>query len=413
MAVNSRKPIGPFNLGVNNRLPDTDLSVPKVGSFLRAGVNIDLTSSGVIKRRHGFTLKQAGVDCHSLFATKTHAYMVDGTVLYSLSGESMTKTAIRTGLIPGNRLSFVEVHDAVVYTDGSVLRQLDGADKPFGVPMMEPVTVASGAGALFAGVYQLCFTYMAEDGQQSGSTTPITIETQGGIVVSDLPTAFPTGVVAVMVYMTSVNGDQLMLSHILTAPQASLTIATTPTLGARCPTLLLKPMPAGSMVRCNNGRLLVANGRFLHYSEPYALSLRDPSKGFIPFESDITIVESIKSGTYVATETKTYYFAGDIAAAEMIEVLPYGAVTGTGGVAPDALKCWWMSVRGLVHAADGAASNVQEENIAVNQSQVGASMFVERDGMKQVITSTFGTEQTGAAAYSYMDAEIVRKGIVL
>lgn len=411
----SMKPveIGPFNLGVNNRLPDTELTVPKVGAYLRSGVNIDLATTGNIKRRAGFTQKQAGSDCHSLYSDGEHAYMVDGTTLYVLN-EAIGKTAIRSGLTPGARLSYADVNGRTIYTDGTVLRQLDGTDKPFGVPTLSPEPGAhSASGSLYAGKYQLCFTYLGSDGQQSGSTTPIAVDSLGAIVITGLPVAFPAGVSGLMVYMTSVNGDQLMLAHLLTTPQSELTITTNPQLGGRCPTLQLKPMPAGSLVRYNNGRLLVAVGNILHYSEPYALSLRNAGKNFIPFDAAITIIESVKTGTYVATETKSYYFAGDIAASDMLEVLPYGAVAGTGGASPDALKCWWMSTRGLVHAAEGAAKNVQEDNIAVNAAKVGASLFREHDGMKQIVTSTFGVEQTGAAAYTYLDAEIVRKKEIL
>ena len=41
---------GPW-LGVNNRLPDFALHKPKVGDFIRSGVNVDITNSGNIKRR--------------------------------------------------------------------------------------------------------------------------------------------------------------------------------------------------------------------------------------------------------------------------------------------------------------------------------------------------------------------------
>ena len=57
--------------------------------------------------------------------------------------------------------------------------------------------------------------------------------------------------------------------------------------------------------------------------------------------------------------------------------------------------------------------NVQEAAIAMDVAQAGASLFREQDGKKQVIASLFGSDMTAAAAYSYMDAEIVRKGTVL
>lgn len=414
--------IGPFNLGVNNRRADTDLAVPKVGAYLRFGVNVDLRESGRMQRRKGFTESLAGSDCHSLWATpdESRAYAVDGTTLYELSGapEAIAKTTVRSGLVPGTRLSFTDVNGTTIYTDGTVLRKIiAGADYPLGPPMLAvtPLIAAAGAGALPAGKYQLCFAYLGTDMQQSGSTTPQQIDVAEGqaIAITGLPAAFPTGVQGVMVYMSPVNGDQLMLAQVLASAQTTLSITTIPQLTGRCQTLLLKPMPAGNIVRANNGRLLVAAGQILHYSDPYALALTQPGRNYIPFATEITVIESVKTGTYVATADKTYFFAGDIAAAEAVEVLPYGAVPGTGGTSPDNMKAWWMSTRGLVQAAGGEVKNVQEQAIAINKAAAGAAMFREQDGIKQVVTSLFGTEQTGAAAYSYMDAEIVRKGTVL
>lgn len=408
--------VGPFNLGVNNRLPDTELVVPKVGAFLRSGVNVDLTTPGTLKRRQGFDSALNGTDCHSLFARGDEAYVVDGTALYALSGDpgALVKTAVRTGLTPGQRLSYTMVNDDILYTDGSTLRRLSGAqDFPVSVPMLSPEpAVTAVAGSLPEATYQVCFAYVDANFQQSGSTTPIAV-TGTGIAISNLPAAFPSDVAGVMVYMTPPNGDLLMLAQVLTAPQTTLNITSPPTLSGQCPTLLLRPMPGGSIVRHNNGRLLVASGKNLFYSEPFS-NLYDPAKNFIPFSTTINVVESLTAGFYVATDDKTFYFGGDITNTPARVVLPYGGIAGTGGAYPDKLRCWWMSPRGLVQGDDaGNVKNVQEDNIAMNPAQLGASMFRERDGIKQVVTSLFGSDTTGATAYSYMQAEIVRKGITL
>lgn len=416
--ASTTKPIkvGPFNLGVNNRLPDTELVVPNVGVFLRSGVNVDLTNPGTLKRRQGFDSALVGSDCHSLFSRGNEAYVVDGTTLYALSGDpaALTKTAVRTGMSVGKRLSYAVVNDSILYTDGTVLRRLSGAqDFPVSVPMMSPEpTVAATSGALPDATYQVCFTYFDAAFQQSGSTTPVAV-TGTGVSISNLPAAFPTDVAGVMVYMTPPGGDVLMLAQVLTSPQTTLDITSPLALTGQCPTLLLKPMPAGSIVRHNNGRLLVAVGSTLIYSEPFS-NLYDPAKNFIPFSSTINVLESLTAGFYVATDDQTFYFGGDITNTAARGVLPYGGVAGTGGTYPDKLRCWWMSPRGMVQGDDaGNVKNTQENNIAMNPAQLGASMFRERDGTKQVVTSLFGSDTTGATAYSYMQAEIVRKGITL
>lgn len=415
--------LGPFNLGVNTRLGDNELTTRVDGgattSYLRSAVNVDITSPGTIKRRSGYARSLLGTDCHSLFSDNEQAYFVDGLTLYRLTGDpsALLKTAVRSGIAPSARLSFTKLNGAVIYTDGSVLRQLNGATEArLGVPMIEPPpAVAPGSvGGLTTGQYQVCFTYVANDGQQSGSTTPVQVDVAAGqgIAITGLPPVFPAGVAGLMVYMTTVNGDQLMLANVLAAPRTSLFLSVNPLLGGRCPTLLLQPMPAGTIVRKNNARLLVADGSTLHYSEPYMPALRMVNKGFISFTAPIAVIESVKTGTYVATTDETYFFSGDIASASADKVLPYGAVPGTGGVSPDAIKCWWMSTRGLVQAGEGGAvKNVQEAAIAMNRAAAGASLYREKDGMKQIVSSLFGTDKTGASAYSFMQAEIVRQGV--
>lgn len=404
--------VGPFNLGVNNRLPDTQLVVPKVGTFLRSAVNVDLSGPGTVKRRQGFAASALGTDMHSLYSDGTTAYAVDGTTLFALTGDpaTLTKTPIRSGLTPGQRLSFTDVVGATIYTDGVDLRRLSGAaEQPLCVPMISPEPdVVAAAGGLPPGDYQLCFTYFDANFQQSGSTTPVAFSGTGA-TISNLPAAFPPGVTGVMVYMTSTNGDLLQLAQVVTTPQTSLSITTLPSLASACPTLLLKPMPGGAIVRHNNGRLMVAAGNLLCYSEPFS-NLYDPAKNFIPFAADITMIEPLTAGFFVATADETFYYAGDITDTATRMVLPYGAVPGTSGAFPDKLRCWWMSSRGLVHGDDsGNVKNVQEANVAINPAQLGASLFREQDGNKHVVTSLQGSDATGASAYSFMQAEIVRK----
>lgn len=411
--------VGPFNLGMNNRLPSTELVIPKEGTFLHSAVNVDITTPGTVKRRQGTALVLAGTDVHSFWADRHDAYVVDGTVLYSLNEAADTKTSVRTGMTPGRRVSYTRLNGNVIYTDGNVLRRLAGnIDAPFGVRRFdaEPRVAAGGVGTLVPGLYQVCFAYFDDNLQQSGTTVPVQVNVAAGqaIVITGLPAAFPADVGGVMVYMTPPNGDQLYLERALVAAATTLTISTVPQLGGRCQTLLMEPMPAGAIVRGSNGRLLVARGSYLHYSEPFAPALCNPNKGFIAFDSDVTVIEPVKTGVFVATEDATYFLAGDIAEAELDKKLPYGGVLGSGGCAPDNLRCWWMSARGLVVAnADGSVKNVQEDQVVVDPATAGASLYREKDGMKQFIATNFGAGISGAAAYDFMDAEVIRQGVTL
>lgn len=328
--------VGPFNLGMNTRLPDTKL-VTKDGTFLRSAVNVDVTSVGTIKRRAGYAQALTGSNCHSLHCSGEIAYVADGQSLYYLTGspDNLTKTLVRSDLPLNTRLTYTDGPDGLVYSDGITNYVLD------------------------------------RDSQRLLN-----------------PAAFLADSFAIGMDEMSVEAADRFTRDKL-------------------------PLPGGSIIRHNNGRYMVAQGAILYYADPFSVWY-DPSQNFITFTSNITVLEPLTNGFYVATEDSTFYFAGGVTDTAAKKILPYGGVPGTGGSYPDKLRCFWMSTRGLIDANDnGDAVNVQENAIAMNSAKAGATLFREEDGTKQVVTSLFGSDTTGAVATSYMDAEVIRKGVTL
>jgi hypothetical protein len=404
------KQIGPF-AGMNNRRPDTRLANADGSTFLRNAVNVDLTASGTLKRRPGVELAIAGADAHSLWGSDQAAYYIDGTDLCEVA-QGIKKNVIRSGLIPGRRASFARVGEDVYWSNGIVIERITaGISGAAGAPTPNPVPVVTygSGGSLPAGIYQVAFTQVI-DGEESGSTWPqmIEIPANGRIDVSGIDAG-----TAVNVYMTPANGDVLFLVAELDGA-SSTTFTVMPALRRQIPTLGLCPMPAGHIVRYYNGRLLVARDNILYYSEPYAPALHNPMRGYIPFPERITVMEPCDNGVYVASDTTRWLDGPDIDKAEAVEVLPYGAVEGTGSCPENDKAVYWFSTRGMVIGdASGSVKNIQEDTVAVDPAAVGAALYREQDGLRQAITSLFGTEASVAAATSFMDAEIVRKESML
>lgn len=426
MGGTSRKStIDSIVLGMNNRRPDFKLEKReggRVDSFVRAAVNTDITAEGSAKRRRGYANFFSGARCHSLWAnaTGTQMFFADGTELKRVTGslDAPAVTTVATGLSAAP-LSLVEDPTGqIYYTDGVQLRVISsGADRPLGTPMMgtTPLAAASSGGALTEGRYQLAATFVGADGQESGSTQPQSLEVaaDGAITITGLPAAWPAGVTGMRLYLTTPNGATLMRAHYTDTPTTSFTFASLPLLGARCPSVLLVPMPAGQIVRIFNGRLLVASGSMLVYSEPWAFALRNPSRNYIPFSSQITMLEVCDDGFYVAADN-TYWVGNDITASDLTMVRPFGAVPRTGAAVPNSTDVWWMSERGRMLGKNGGeVASLEEENVAVPRAQSGASLFRETDGMKQAVTSLLGLETTQMAAGSFMSAEVIRKRTTL
>ena len=410
--------IGPFPAGVNNRRDDHDLSQSVQGGsidLLRSATNVDLTDEGKVRRRPGFTQAIAQDGCHSLWGDGNTGFYAAGAHLYQLreSGPGVVASLVRDDLAPGQPMSYCEAGGTYYYTGSGHLGMVrDGVRIDF-TPRLNVTPVLSATqGALSAGRYQICFTQMGVAGE-SAATVPrvIDLPTGGGIRISSIPPAAQG--TTLRAYMTAANGEVFGRVDLQVSAGVSEIVAT-PELGARCQTLLLEPMPAGSIVRHAMGRLLVAVGNLLCYSEPFANGLFRPSKNYIPFAAPVSVVEPCGGGAFVVAD-KTYWFEGDLAAASMAEKLPYGAAPHSGGSGPtDSNTVFWISTRGLVFGgADGSVRNAQEKQLALAGGAAGATLYREQEGLTHILTAVRDPMKTTAAASSYFDAEIVRKGVVL
>lgn len=401
--------LGPF-AGMNNRLPESKLATADA-AFVRNAVNVDLNAAGTFSRRAGTTQQLAGVECHSLWSSAGVAFYVDGSKLYRISGpaEALEKTEIAT-VTPGLRMSYADTGLDVRASNGVQALRISrsGAVSDWAVPTPRylPLLSAAGGGSLAAGVCRAVVSYTNALGEEGATGYPVTVYVPENGVITVSGIAHVAGLTTNL-YLTPANGDVFYLAGQPTG--TSFVIPVAPDNSVRPVGLLLAPLSAGQIVRLSLGRLLSALGNILHFSEVRQLGLANPAKNYIQFPEAITMLEPCKAGVYVSAG-KTYWIPGDVASGELIEVLPYGATPGASGETPDGESVWWMSERGLVIGdRSGAVKNVQERNVAVDSAVVGAAMFREQDGMKQVVASLFSPESTGLSARSYMDAEIVRK----
>lgn len=403
------KKIGNFR-GMNNRLPDTDLD-SQDGSYLRNAVNVDISSRGQISRRGGSTIQSAGTDCHSLFGDGNVGYYVEYDKLIKIDSDGLI-TEISGNIKPGLRMSFCKTPTGLVCTNGESIWRIEGdalVHHGLPVPSNQPSVSAAPGGSIRPGRYQFAVAHVGLDGEISGTTDPVSIEVAAGSVLTI--SGLRTDLHDLVLYMTEANGD--LLYEVSRRMSGTAVLGMMPSLGARCETIRKLPMPAGHIVRHLNGRLLVASGNFVYYSDTYALALHDPAVNYIPFPERVMMIEPCLNGFYVSAD-KTYWVAGDAGSAEAIPVLPYRAIEGTPSPDPNGSQVLWMSEKGMVMGdQNGQVKNIQEGAVAVSGSGVGASLFREQGGVKQMLASMTNQGQTVVAARSYMDAEIIRKREVL
>lgn len=379
--------LGPFKRGMNNRLPDHALyDVEERVQLLRSATNVDVTNAGTLRRRPGYSKLVAGTDCHSLAKIGDRHFFVDGQDLQVMQPDRSVAT-VRSGLTPGARMSFAATPvDDVLFANGHEMGRIVGDEAlPLAAPAAPPPAVSAVVGVMPAGAYQVAIAFASTLGLGPASTPVlITLESPGGLAV-EVP-ALPAGAEEVNIYLTAPNGQTLQRARTVSSAGTVLITSVGP-LGARCYTQNLAELPVGRIVRSHMGRVLVATGNTLCFSEPYS-ALCVPSKGYIPLPAEITVVEPCENGVYVVAD-QAYWFAGDLVETEPRVVLPYGAPFGGSGAVPNGKAVWWMSHRGLVRADNnGVAKNLQERDIDFPLMDSAAGTFIERGGLKQFLVST-------------------------
>jgi hypothetical protein len=400
---------------MNNRLPDFihgSQDAQESTHFLHNAVNVDITTAGTIKRRKGFSLEEAAADGHSLFGhpNTQYGYYVDYTSLKYVrvnNDGSLYTATVLTGLAPGKRMFYDDSPLGVICSNGDVLKLLVGqvaTDLTLPIPAQAPV-LSTGSGSLVGGQYQVAICRIdTVSGRQGGTTVPVNIVVpdNSSLSVGAMDPAYTHAV-----YVTTRNGEVFFLAD--TVQAASITFAAPIIYGPRCETVLLAPMPPGSLLRYYLGRLYTVIGNTLYFSEPYAPSLFDPVRGYIPFQEPITIVEPVVGGVYVASEN-TYFLSGVISDSIANAVVPYGAAFGCSGRVANTNDVWWMSNRGIIRGDQaGNWKNLQEDSVAVEPATSGAGLFREEDGMKQFIATLFNPGISIMGAKTWMEAEAVRR----
>ena len=209
---------------------------------------------------------------------------------------------------------------------------------------------------------------------------------------------------------------------ILLSPVVNPT-ATLPAIGIK---IIGKPPIATSLANYN-GRIYLAQGRTLWYTELYLYNFVNKTQTFYQFEGDITMIGTVGDGIYVGTDEGCYFLQGPSNPLKRTRVLDSPVIPGSmvyipaelanppqvGPAAdtPIQVSIMFMTTRGVCIAKDGGeAYNLTESKIFFPVAQRSAAMYRRQDGVNQYITvnDSEGQPVNGARIGDYIDAEIVR-----
>ena len=399
-------PLGPF-LGVNNRLPDFSLHVPKVGDFVRSAVNVDFDNKGNVTRRNATALTQALTGAHSLHMTsETTGYLVIASALYAITLPTYTQTLVKV-LTTNAPMSYVEAGADLYYSNGTDSGRLTGGNWfPLGLPTPAGPAIASNIGGdLLPGWYQVGMSYTnSVTGEESGisPSSNIVLMSQGGIRVTLPPSIL--GADKINIYLSAANGEVPMwLAQVDggTLTYDCIALGT----GRESNGRFEEPLPAGSLFM-SNGRLCSFKGNVVTVGSPWRYGYHIPSESYIEFPAPVTVAVENQGGTYIVADKTRFFPGSDLANTEAMinDVFPYGAVPGTVFTHPKKPLVGWFGERGVVLADTmGQVVPLTMEVMDVDVPDTGCSVTFTTDGYDRVVSCGYCVNLETKALTTYSD----------
>lgn len=417
--------LGPWK-GVNNT--DKEQSIGQ--DELRSAINVDFDRSGDPRLRPGYSSVETFTNGRSVYSNGNMLLVCDGSTLYYFGSQDSIGsggTTLRSDLDPEKEVSYTDVLGTVYWTNGvqsgRVLANGTAALTSVSTPSGPTVTATTG-GNLYAGDYQVCLTQIDEYGEESGSTlaSVVTVPANGVITVSDMIDTGASGFYRI--YATPANGDDFFRHAEIPIGTTSFSLATT-VRGPRLETQFLEPLPPGQIIRYYRGRLYVAYGSVVWFSEPLRYGLWSPIKGYLPeFAERITVMEPVHDGIYIVAD-KAYFMRGTDPNQFVPEVAhAHRADEGSGTQVPAKMfgsneaignLAYWFGDNGpCVGYPGGVVNPPAEDKVAFDEYQRGASLFREEEGIRTVTTSLRGKgASSGFAASDSLTFTVRRNGVVV
>jgi hypothetical protein len=409
-----------FPAGIDNRSREYAL----VEGAARSIENMDVTRDGGLVSRTG--LRRAAVGgFHSPFAHPNQRFMLvvkDGVLQRMNAAEGFTALTAVSGAV-----CYGFLNDEIYWSDGAKVGRVrpDGAAALWGVPTPPlPLTSASATGGLHAGTYQVAMTAIHSSGLESGAMDAVSVEvTEGGGIQVTTPSA--SGV-TFAVYRTPANapsGD-LRQATVL-SPSATVTLGTSP-LGRPLETLRVSPPVPGQCMTHHKGRLWVASGSVVWFTDAKSPHWLRPDQGYYQFESSVRMLGATEDGVYVGLYDRVYYLQGsdpfdmtqrpasDVGAAAGGGVeIPYNLFVGDGSL-PAKQAAWW-DVEGFLALGKPGGIVVRPTQPIYGAGSVGRAAVAYRanGGLRQLVSVLAGGTPNELMAKDIAVSSAFGNGVVL
>ena len=416
--------IGPWPKGLDNVTEEVNLP----GDRVREAENIAFTKTGHAQRRGGYVKRATTTDSDSLKAWNGELVYVDNGALVRREVTSFTANDITT-VNNDLAMSYAETAGRLYFTNGidSGYVGKDWVLHPWGVPnpVRQPEVTAGYAGSLVAGIYQVAVTFIASDGEESGTgpCVQVTVGPGEAIQLDKIPQT--NDAEYVRIYLSQPNGDVPLWQTDLAMGITSYRLYSLVRSGVELQTQFCAPMPKGQICRYWRGHVFVVKGNVAFWSEPLRYGLYRPLDNYTPPTRDrIVVFEPVEDGIWVVTEKQTWFYGGtNPAELTPVMVYPHGGTEGSGrqvdaklfnAPSPGMVAYWWGERGGVLGLTGGQLQAVMEDQVAVDEYEYAATGIFEKDGIRQMITTVRQKGATsGFVAADSAVAEVRRNGIVI
>lgn len=272
-------PLGPWINGIQNIFDPA--TTPK-GSVVEAD-NVTIDPSGVVSPRKGYDFVALGG--HSLFMHNGKTYGVLNNAICEFT--DVGAITLRSGVV--GKVTWTVLNDEPLFINNDIIGRITPTDvKLIGVEAPGGF-LASGDGDI-----KVAVSFVSEDGEEG----PLSQAVSASSVF--LPQPIESTVSKIRVYQTKPNGD--VLHEVTEVPVGTMSheVKDVDNYGRVADTQYMSRMTGGTYARYWRGRLLVARGRTLYFSEPFRYGMYNASEGFVTFEARIDFIEPVEGGVFVA-----------------------------------------------------------------------------------------------------------------
>jgi hypothetical protein len=388
MAIKTEK-LKNWIAGVSNVAADNSLPKDQYGKTigLRDGVNVDILTSGKLRRRPGIRQVVADAGAHSAYASDNMLIWATASTLKTRGIDNVVRTAL-TDIRLSKPLSFVTLNGRTYFSNEKIngIINADGSYEPWGItPPANPPTLSAVAGVY---QYQVTCTFVTVSGEESGA--PIAAKVLCGdtptIRVYNIPQSSDGRVVATRLYVTNIDGQ--LFSHATDVP-AGQTIAVLSGFfsnGAALKTQFMQPPPPGQLLEYNNGIIYIASGSNIAMTRPLQYGLHDPAEDFFMYSERVTLLRGVPDGLYLSADQIYYLPKAGTDDVTQVQTMTGKAIEGAVCSLPNSEDIMFVTDRGFYQATlQGQIKNLTEAQVALDFYPRGAMGFIERNGHKAIV----------------------------